>query len=420
MATRSLGASHQRHPKEGRRRAGRSRTTASFATVLVIALLLGLPCLAMAAKPAAPPPTVGVVIAKKEPVYTTHKYVGRILARKTVRLVARVTGVLEQRLFKQGSDVGKGDLLYVIEQPPFQAVVAQQQAAIAQAEAQLTNAIATLDRSLRLLHTPAGQQSTVDSARAAQLGDAAQLASAKAQLEIATINLGYTEIRAPLAGRIGVSGISTGNVVGPSSGTLATIVSQDPMYIAFEMPVVDALALNDRYRAAGGLAALALRIILPNGKTYPHQGKVSFMGNTVSSSTDTILVRGTIANPVLPGAANNGPANQGIADRALTDGEFVTVIVQEAKPEERVVVPRQAILYDQLGTYALVVGPDAKVERRAVTLGQSTPETAIIESGVKAGEQVITEGMQRVRPGLTVEAKVIAAAGSMAAAAGKS
>lgn len=420
MATRSLGASHRRYPREARRRGarrgeGRSRITVGFATVLILALLLCLPSLSMAAKPAAPPPTVGVVIAKKEPVYSTHKYVGRILAEKTVRLVARVTGVLERRLFKQGSDVSKGQLLYVIEQPPFQAVVAQQQAAVAQAEAQLTNAIATLDRSLRLLHTPAGQQSTVDSARAAQLGDAAQLASAKAQLETATINLGYTEIRAPLAGRIGVSVISTGNVVGPSSGTLATIVSQDPMYIAFEMPVVDALALNGRYRAAGGLAALALRVTLPNGKTYPHQGKVSFMGNTVSSSTDTILVRGTIANPVLP-----GPANKGVANRELTDGEFVTVIVQEAKPEERVVVPRQAILYDQLGTYALVVGPDSKVERRVVTLGQSTPETAIIDSGVAAGEQVITEGMQRVRPGLTVQAKVVAAPRSETATSGKS
>lgn len=411
METRWLGASHQR-----RQRARRSRITVSLAAGLTVALLSGLPRLATAAQPAAPPPpAVGVVIAKKEPIYTSHRYVGRILAEKTVRLVARVTGVLEQRLFKQGSDVSNGQLLYVIEQPPFQAVVAQQQAAVAQAEAQLTNAIATLDRSLRLLHTPAGQQSTVDSARAAQLSDAAQLASAKAQLETASINLGYTEIHAPIAGRIGVSNISTGNVVTPSSGTLATIVSQDPMYITFEMPVVDALALNDRYRAIGGLAALALQVILPNGETYPHQGKVSFMGNTVSSSTDTILVRGTVANPVLP-----GPANKGVANRELTDGEFVTVIVQEAKPEQRVVVPRQAILYDQLGTYAMVVGPNAVVERREVTLGQTTPQTAVVDSGVKAGEQVVVEGIQRVHPGLKVHPKIVTAPQLQATASGKS
>ncbi|MGH7069755.1 MAG: efflux RND transporter periplasmic adaptor subunit [Acetobacteraceae bacterium] len=411
METRWLGASHRRRQRERR-----SRIALSLVVGLTLALLSGLPRLAMAAQPAAPPPPlVGVVIANKEPIYTSHRYVGRILAEKTVRLVARVTGVLEQRLFKQGSDVAKGQLLYVIEQPPYQAVVAQQQAAVAQAEAQLTNAIATLDRSLRLLHTPAGQQSTVDSDRAGQLSDAAQLASAKAQLETASINLGYTEIRAPIDGRIGVSNISTGNVVTPSSGTLATIVSQDPMYITFEMPVVDALALNDRYRAVGGLAALALHVILPNGETYPHQGNLSFMGNTVSSSTDTILVRGTIANPVLP-----GPANKGVANRGLTDGEFVTVIVQEAKPEERVVVPRQAILYDQLGTYALVVGPNAEVERREVTLGQTTPQTAVVDSGVNAGEQVVIEGIQRVHPGLKVHPKIVTAPQLQAADSGKS
>lgn len=388
-------------------------TIIRLAASIAIAVSVGFAHPASAA-PAAPPPTVGVVKAKLQPVYTRHQYVGRILAVKTVRLVARVTGYLEKRLFKQGSDVTKGQLLYVIEQTPYQAAVAQQEAAVAQAEAQLTNAIASLNRSVQLLHTPAGQQANVDSARATQLSDAAQLASAKSQLETASINLGYTEIRAPIAGRIGISNISTGNVVGPSSGTLAVIVSQDPMYVAFEMPVVDALALNDRYRSSGGLAALALRITLPNGNTYPEQGKVSFMGNTVSSSTDTILVRGTIANPVLP-----GPVDRGVPNRELTDGEFVTVIVQEATPQEAVVVPRQAVLYDQLGSYALVVGANDMVERRAVVLGQATPSTAVIESGVKAGDQVITEGIQRVRPGIKVHVKMIAAPAAEAEAAGK-
>jgi len=398
------------------RRAG--RRIAISLCLAVAFLVAGAIALArpVAAAPAAapPPPTVGVVKATLQPVFTTHQYVGRILSEDTVRLVARVTGFLEQRLFRQGSDVAKGQLLYVIEQPPYQAAVAQQAAAIAQAEAQLTNAIATLNRSEQLLHTPAGQQATVDNARATQLSDAAQLASARAQLETANINLGYTEIRAPISGRIGVSNISTGNVVGPSSGTLAVIVSQDPMYIAFEMPVVDALALNERYRAVGGLAALALRVILPDGKTYAHEGKVSFMGNSVSSSTDTILVRGTIANPVVPGSFDRGVPN-----RELTDGEFVTVLVQEAEPQEAVVVPRQAILYDQLGAYALVVGSNDVVERKDVSLGQATPATAVVQSGVKAGDQVIIEGIQRVRPGLKVHAEVIAAPAAAAQAAGK-
>ncbi len=393
----------------------RARMILGRAIGVLVVLLLSLSRPAGAQLGPAGPPAVGVVAAKLEPVYATHQYVGRILAERTVTLVARVTGFLEQRLFKQGTDVTKGQLLYVIEKPPYQAAVAQQQATVAQAKAQLANAVTTLSRSLQLLHTPAGQQSSVDNARATQLSDAALLASAKAQLETAQINLGYTEIRAPIAGRIGISNVSTGNVVGPSSGTLATIVSQDPMYVTFEMPVVDALALNDRYRTMGGLAALAIRVILPNGKTYAHAGKVSFMGNTVSSSTDTIVVRGTIANPVLPGHV--GP---GVSDRELTDGEFVTVLLRGARPKEEVVVPRQAVLYNQLGAYALVVGPSGVVERRAVKLGRTTPATAVIASGVKAGEKVIVEGIQRVRPGLKVHAEIVAMPAAAATAAGKS
>jgi membrane fusion protein (multidrug efflux system) len=353
---------------------------------------------------------VGVVTAKIEPVYETSQYVGRIIAEKTVNLVARVTGFLEQRLFRQGSDVAEGQLLYVIEQPPYQAAVAQSQAAVAQAEAQLSKAITTLNRQLQLLHTPAGQQSTVDNDRATQLSDAAQLASARAQLEIANINLQYTEIRAPIVGRIGITNISEGNVVGPSSGTLATIVSQDPMYIAFEMPVVDALQLNDRYRAGGGLAALGIHIVLPNGQTYGHIGNVDFMSNRISPSTDTILVRGTIANPPLA-----GPATGGVTNRELTNGEFVTVILRGLKPQQAVVVPRQAVLNDQLGTFVLVVDTNSIVERRPVTLGQTTPATAVIASGLAAGERVIIAGIQRVRPGLKVDAQEILVPGMPAA-----
>jgi membrane fusion protein (multidrug efflux system) len=369
---------------------------------LVAAALLCLSHPAGAQPAAAGPPAVGVVAAKIEPVYETSQYVGRILAEKTVHLVARVTGFLEQRLFRQGSDVAKNQLLYVIEQPPYQAVVAQSEAAVAEAEAQLSNASTTLNRQLQLLHTPAGQQSAVDNDRATQLSDAAKLASANAQLQTAQLNLGYTEIRAPIAGRIGISNISEGNVVGPSSGTLATIVSQDPMYVAFEMPVVDALRLNDRYRDEGGLAALGIRIVLPDGQTYGQTGKVDFMSNTVLASTDTILVRGTIPNPPLPGRAT-----QGVSNRELTDGEFVTVILRGLKPEQAIVVPRQAVLNDQLGTYVLVVDAKSTVERRPVTLGQTTPATAVIASGVKAGDRVIVEGIQRVRPGLKVKAQVV-------------
>lgn len=368
---------------------------------LVAACLFLIP--AAAAPAATPAPAVGVVSAKIEPIYESEQYVGRIRAERTVNLVARVSGFLEQRLFQEGSDVTKGQLLYVIEQSPYQAAVSARAAAVAQAEAELANAALTLKRQAALLHTPAGQQSNYDTAKAAELSDAAKVADAKAELETASINLGYTEIHAPISGRIGITNISVGNFVTPSSGTLATITSEDPMYVMFEIPSIDALRLNDKYHAEGGLAALSVRIVLPDGKTYPHPGKVHFMSNRVSTTTDTILLRATVPNPLLPGAAQ-----QGVSERPLTDGEFVNVILRALTPEQSVVVPRTAVLNDQLGTYVFVVNDKSVVERRAVVLGETTPTIAVIKSGVKAGERVIVEGIQRARPGLKVTAKAVA------------
>ncbi|MGH7120625.1 MAG: efflux RND transporter periplasmic adaptor subunit [Acetobacteraceae bacterium] len=367
---------------------------------LVAAALLIIP--AASAPAATPAPAVGVVSAKIEPIYESNQYVGKIQAERRVHLVARVSGFLEQRLFEEGSDVKKGQLLYVIEQPPYQAAVSTEAAAVAQAEAELTNANLTLQRQAALLHTPAGQQSIYDTAVAAKLSNAAQVASAKAQLETASINLGYTDIQAPISGRIGITNISVGNFVAPSSGTLATITSEDPMYVMFEIPSVDALKLNDKYRAAGGLAALSVRIVLPDGETYKQSGKVNFMSNTVSPNTDTILLRATIPNPALP-----GPVRNGVANRELTDGEFVTVILRALKPEQSVVVPREAVVQGPLGSHVFVVNDKSVLEQRAVTLGQTTPTTAVIKSGVKAGDRVVVAGVQRAQPGLKVKAEAI-------------
>lgn len=388
-----------RHPRPARVGAALCR----LATFLLFAAVIGIARPSAAAPPAPPAPAVGVVVAKVEPVYPSSQFVGRIRAERRVKLVARVSGFLEQRLFKEGSDVAKGQLLYEIEKPPYQAAVAAAAAAVAQAEAELANAGLTLRRQAALLHTPAGQQSNYDAAKAAELSDAAALAAAKAKLETATINLGYTDIRAPIAGRIGISNISVGNFVTPSSGTLATITSEDPMYVVFEIPSVDAFHLNDEYRAEGGLAALVMRIVLPDGKTYSHTGKVHFMSNTVTTNTDTILLRGTIANPVLP-----GPSNNGVSNRVLTDGEFVTAILQPPAPEHLLVVPRQAVVVGQFGSSVFVVNDKSVVEQRVVTLGETTPTIAVIKKGVKAGERVIVEGIQRARPGLKVKAEVVA------------
>lgn len=343
------------------------------------------------------PPAVGVVQAKQTAIIESSQFVGRIEAEKRVNLVARVVGFLDKRNFTEGAEVHAGDLLYVIEQAQYQAQVAQQQAAVASANALLVNNTQTLERAQALIRTPAGQQSLVDSALAQQRSAAAQLASAQAQFRLAQINLDYTEIKAPIDGKISRTAVNVGNVVGPTTGTLATIVSQDPMFVVFPVSVRTAIDLRDRYANKGGFGAVVIKLRLPNGDAYAQAGHLDYVDPTVAQGTDTILLRGAIPNPVLPGSK---PGTVG--DRALADGEFVTVLLQGVQPVQALAIPRAAVLSDQLGSYVWVVGAGNKVEQRRVSLGQSTPGEAVIRAGLKEGETVIVDGVQRARPGIVV------------------
>lgn len=343
------------------------------------------------------PPAVGIIAAQTEPITQTEQFIGRIEAVQRVDVVARVTAFLEKRYFVEGADVKEGDLLYLLEQGPFQAAVAAQQAQIAQVEAQLENARLTTQRAKTLLGGPAGQQSTYDAALANQRALEAQVEAAQAQLKVAEINLGYTEIRSPINGQIGRTALTIGNVVGPSSGVLATIISQDPMYVTFPVPVREAIDLRARYAPAGGFDAVLIRARLPDGRLYDHAGKLDFVNNTIATNTDTILLRGVLPNPPI-----FNPARTPVTVRELTDGEFVTVLLEGVEPVEVVAIPRAAVLADQQGSYVYVLGPGNRAEERRIQLGQSTTTVAAVTSGLRAGEQVITEGLQRVRPGETV------------------
>lgn len=361
----------------------------------LLAVLAAAPTAAQ--QPPGKPPAVGVVAVARQPLTQTSEYVGRIQATDRVNLVARVAAFLVQRLFTEGSEVKQGDLLYRLEQGPFQADVQAKEAAIAQFKAQLQNAVLTLARSRALLATPAGQQAAVDTALANQLALQAQVQGAEAQLEQSQINLGYTEIRAPIDGKIGRSAVTAGNYVTPSSGVLAAIVSQDPMYVVFPISVRTVIDLRRRYGDKGGFGAVIVRIRLPDGRLYDRTGHLDFVDNSVAGNTDTITVRGAMPNPLL--AAGKG--GDGTA-RELVDGELVTVILEDAQPLEALTVPRAAILSDQVGDYVYVVDGEAKAQQRRVQLGQSTPALAAVSTGLSEGENVIVEGIQRVRPGQPV------------------
>jgi membrane fusion protein (multidrug efflux system) len=365
---------------------------------LLFALILVLVPLSSGAQPApSGPPAVGVVRAERQQITQTDEFIGRIQAVGRVALVARVTAFLEKRLFVEGAEVKKGDLLYQLEQPPFQAQVDFNKANVAQLEAQHRNAELTLERAQYLLKTVAGQQSNVDAALAQERSLAAQIEGAKAQLETAEINLGYTEIRAPIDGKISATDVTEGNVVSPTSGTLANLVSQDPMYVLFPVSTREGLDLRDRYQPQGGFSAVVLKLQLPDGRIYGQAGKLDYVSPTIATNTDTVTVRGVVPNPLIPGMPPNAPA-----PRELFDGEFVTVMQEGVEPITVLAIPRAAVLSDQQGDYVYVVDAQNKAQRRSVQLGQSTPSTAVVSNGLKEGELVISEGLQRVRPGEVV------------------
>ncbi|WP_225118399.1 efflux RND transporter periplasmic adaptor subunit [Bradyrhizobium sp. BRP22] len=345
------------------------------------------------AQPAAGPPAVGIVEAVKRPVTESNEFLGRIEATNRVNVVARVTAFLEKRNFVEGAEVKTGDMLYELERGPFEADLESKKAQVAQLQATLVNAKLTTGRAKALLGGPAGQQSTYDAALANEQSLEAQVQAAQAQVDLSKINLDYTQIRSPIDGKIGRTAVTEGNVVSPSSGVLTTIVSQDPMYVTFPVSVREALVLRDRYATQGGFKAVVIRVRLPDGKLYDQTGELNFVNNTIAQNTDTIMLRGTIPNPVLPRlSAEDGTVRQ------LTDNEFVTVLLEGVQPVEVVAIPRSAVLSDQQGDYVFVLGADNKAVQRRIVLGQSTATIAAVTSGLSVGEKVIAEGMQRVRP----------------------
>ena len=363
---------------------------------LLLAMLLSAGS-AYAQAPGGPPPSVGVVRAQQTAITETSEFVGRIQAIERVSLTARVTAFLDERLFTEGTEVKQGDVLYRLERAPFEATLRQQEATVADASARLANANIQLARAQSLLATPAGQRSNVDDAVANQRSLAAQVLSAQAQLQVAQINLNYTEIKAPIDGKISRTAITPGNVVSPSSGPLATIVSQDPMYVLFPISARTLTELQKRYEGKGGTDAVVIKLRMPDGSLYGPNGKIDYVEPTVSATTDTVLLRARIANP----PRNSDNAGQQV-ERPLIDGAFVTVVVEGIQPIMALGIPRKAVLSDQQGDYVYVVGADNKVELRRIQLGQSTPGTAVVAGGLKDGEMVITEGVQRARPGMQV------------------
>jgi membrane fusion protein, multidrug efflux system len=332
-------------------------------------------------------PAVIVASATLRSITRSASHVGRVQATKTVNLVARSAGFLKQQAFTDGQQVKAGDLLFVIEQDTYRAAVAQAEAALAKAQAVERNAALTLRRSQELIRTHSVPQSTVDQNVADHDSAQADVLAAQASLDQAKINLGYTEIRAPIDGRIGRILISVGNYVGPTSGTLATIVRQDPIYVLFPISTRQFVDYQQRLATRSDMPESAVaRIKLPNGQYYPHTGPINFYDIQANQGTDTLTVRALLPNP----------------DGWLLDGQIVDVTVEVGRPKPALMIPQAALQLDRSGSYVLVVDADDKVAQRRVNLGAVEGGAVVVEQGLAAGERVIVEGIQKVRPGQRV------------------
>jgi len=363
------------------------------AVILALALLLG-GC-EERKQAASPPPTpaVGVRPAAMKGVNESFEFVGRIKAVKKVDVRARVEGFLEKVLFREGQDVKAGDLLYQIEKVQFQAQVDQAKANVASAEAEATNAQLQYDRNLEL--SKRGQvvaQAIVDQNKAALDSARAKIMQMRAALTQAEVNLDYTDVRSPIDGRIGRTAYTEGNLVNPASGVLATIVSQDPTYVLFPVSVRDLEIIRAARREAdGGLAKIEIRVRLSNGQDYPHPGVWNLTDPQVDQQTDTLTMRAIVPNP----------------ERLLVDGQFVTAVIRQRREQPRLVVPQSALQIDQSGYYVLVVDDQHKVEQRRIATGPNRDTDVVVTSGLREGEHVIVDGVQKVRPGQVVEETIM-------------
>jgi RND family efflux transporter MFP subunit len=345
---------------------------------------------------APPPPKVTVAKPEVRTVTENLEFTGNTAAYATVKLVARVQGYLEKIHFADGAPVKKGDLLFTIQQDQYKAQLKQAQAEVAAAKAKLDNAITEYDRYVRLFKQKAAPETFVDQWKYTKDSSAAALENAQAQLEIARLNLSYTTVTAPFNGRMGRHLIDTGNLVGGGGGGQDTVLAEinriDPIYVYFTINERDLLRVmgetedTDRNKAGKKEEDLPLFVGLANDKGYPRQGVLDFAAITANPQTGTLQLRGIFANP----------------KGELFPGLFARIRAPFQQTQGALLVPADAVGFDQLGNYLLVIKDKNLVERRQVEIGEQVGEMRVIKSGLTEKDRVIVDGLLRAIPGREV------------------
>jgi membrane fusion protein (multidrug efflux system) len=333
-----------------------------------------------------PPPEVGVLIAKAQPLPLTRELVGRLSATRTADVRARVAGVLEKRVYTEGSEVAEGQLLFQIDPAPLKAALNAQLANLAAAKATYTNNHVAAERVRTIAAKGLLSKTEADNAEAAERTAAAAVKQAEANVQAAKINLGYANVTAPISGRAGQQQVTEGALVGQGEATLLTTISQlDPVYVNFSQAVGELEQM--RHAQASGEASLSgqnkaqLQLILPGGAVFGHAGTLDFSDTTVDPATGAVSLRGIVPNP----------------DHTLLPGMYVTVRATFGELNHAWLVPQAAVLRDDKGPYVFVV-KDGKAQQKRISADTQQEGSWIVTDGLADGDAIVVSGVQKVKP----------------------
>ena len=362
-------------------------------TALLAGLLLGGCDGAGRSQPPPRVPEVAVVTVQPQKIVLTTELPGRTAAFRVAEIRPQVNGLILKRAFKEGSDVKAGDLLYQIDPAPYQAAYDQARAAVAMAEANLPALRSRVERFKELLAVHAVGQQDYDDADAALRQMEAQLAASKAAMESAGINLSYTPIKAPISGRIGKSNVTEGAIVTAYQPIpLATIQQMDPIYVDVAQSTTELFrlrrSLKDGRLHQNGKSQSKVKLLMEDGTAYPLEGTLRFRDVTVDPTTGSVILRIVFPNP----------------KSVLLPGMFVRAVVQEGVNNQAILIPQQGVCRNHKGDpCSLIVDSEHKVRKRMLTLDRAIGDKWLVSAGLAPGDQVIVEGMQRVRLGAPVK-----------------
>jgi len=340
-----------------------------------------------AAPPQPPPPEVSVMKVKSAPVTLFEEYAAQTEAIEPVEIRARVSGILERQTYKEGAPVKRNALLFVIDQQPYIAALEQAKANLAQASAAALNSRQNLARLEPLIADRAISQQDLDAAVARERADAASVEAGKAQVRQAQLNLGYTTIRAPRDGIMSRALIKPGGLVNASSTLLATLYSVDPIYVNFTISEQRLNQLQQQYNLSDLKQLPPFKLKMIDGRDYAYGGKLDYVNPSVDPRNGTVPVRLVVPNP----------------EGALRPGQFMRAVVPVQESSNAILVPQMAVQELQGKHSVFVVGPDNKASYRDITVSARVGNDWVVEKGLKPGEQVIVEGIVKVKPGMLVK-----------------